>query len=94
MRLTLQIIFAFESPDDIPRKYDPDYLMNLNIWKYPEDIEKLLLHPPAPKGQRLFFKKQYGEVDGNEVQKYSNLSKWPTGKETQVIPKQIVPSSS
>ncbi|KAF8985829.1 hypothetical protein BGZ52_009925 [Haplosporangium bisporale] len=83
---TPKIILSYFNDADYgtPERHQ-EFMDQLNTFVEPEELEALLNHLPAPKGDPSFFHSQYGHVDGEEDLRFGNLAGWPA--------EQIEPSS-
>lgn len=64
---------------------DPEFLAAMNIFDDFAGMQKFFDSPmPKPRGDRNFFIKIYGVVDGNEVERFAKLADWP--RKSQSVP--------
>ncbi|KAG0253716.1 hypothetical protein DFQ27_007257 [Actinomortierella ambigua] len=74
------ILSYFNDADYGSPERHKEFMDQLNTFVEPDELEKLLIHLPAPKGDPSFFHSQYGFVDGKEDLRFGQLAKWPTEK--------------
>ncbi|KAJ1510161.1 hypothetical protein HMI54_004012 [Coelomomyces lativittatus] len=72
---------------EVPAGRDPAFLANLHVYQHLDQLKSMLFkdHIPEPRGDRSFFHRMYGQVDGHEVERYARLAQWEKKEGPQAL---------